>query len=1390
MKRYLLVLTVLVVTLGRLFAHSPADVCVKSTEGKDFWFGFMENRNYQVPQFPYFLPIVHYTEITLISVYRCNVSVYIGKSSTPAYTRILDPNTPAPIRIPWPDVESIGSEIIQNKGIHLVSDNPLNVYALNWCENSADVAVIYPKESIGNEYYTMCYTPSLNYHFDADGNEVYGSGRNSEFLIVATEDHTEISITPSKITDNLRPANVPFTVMLDKGESYQVQSLNHANLAGQGDLTGSYIKSDRPIAVFSGALATSVPADPNVDSWDHLYEQMPPLPSWGRKFVTVPLVGRTEDRFRVLASQNNTTIRIGGKITTVLNQSENYEFVLRANEPTLIESDRPVLLAQYMVSNSVDRPPGLTIWDWDGDPFMVIVNPVDQTRESSTFVAYDSQNIKNKYYVNIVTKDDAVNQILLDDNAISFQNLANSGYSFAQVKIDKGKHNLKSTEAGKGFIAYVYAYGNPESFGYNVGFNVNVKLDLGGDLRFLKDTMLICNGETKILDAGSQFSTFLWNTGETSQKINVNHQGNYNVTASTAAGCILSDNVVIVESNPVINLGKDSTFCHQSSFMLDAGAGFSSYLWSTKEITPKITVSKDGVYDVLAVNKFGCPVRDTIRIGFSSEPKIVIKNEDTQICGSLSTVVKISSNTSTYSLTSSNHAVSVHDLTVTVPQYGNYPFSYVCTNEFGCVSDTSFEIGFLPAPQVNFVVNKAVVCEKEEVKFSAVTDGNVLSYLWEWGDGTSDHQLKEAVHTYVRNGHYDVQLTVNYDNKCPSIILRKEVVSVESIPSVDFSIPNNQCLTVGPHTLKYTGTGDELDDYNWDLSGFQPGEVIDNPGHTRGDLVFDLKIKPNNSLSLQVVSKYGCKSETKSLQLRRNPSFAVFSSKVEGCAPLSLDFNAVTNDAVDQIAYSWDFGNGDTGTGSQVPYTYSLPKQSYDIRVLADSRTTGCRDTLVESQWISVFPLPNADFSVQNPMHCMTEDFSFMAVEDGAGVQYNWNLGDNTMATGKNVLHKYSVDGHYEVSLNVISGVGCTNQSLPGQSIYAAPVPTIGFSVDPATCLNPGNNSLNYEGTATDKDLFNWDLSEFDQAEIIQNPLTTSGPLTFNLLNKPLANIYLQVVSQYGCVTENKKLTVRRKPIFTFDADPIVGCPPLVVALKARPGDAVDRIDYHWDFGDGESATGQEITHAFTIPDRYYDLSVQALSKTTGCTEIKEENSFIRVYARPQAGFTYSPPNVYNDRPDVIFTDQSKFAESYLWDFGDGSHSELKDPSHKYLRVGVMKVIQTVGNQFQCFDTSALDLIVGLRRIFVPNAFSPTAVDAVDRIFRPWSNGVMKEGYHLKIFSRWNDLVFLSDNEINGWDGKLPNGNMAPAGNYVWILDFVDFEGKAHRQNGTVMLIY
>lgn len=106
----------------------------------------------------------------------------------------------------------------------------------------------------------------------------------------------------------------------------------------------------------------------------------------------------------------------------------------------------------------------------------------------------------------------------------------------------------------------------------------------------------------------------------------------YTVTGTTSPGCSNTASVNIVAvANPVVSLGPDVV--QFSPFTtLDAGVGFSSYLWSTSATTQSIVVNTNGIFIVTVTNSFGCIDNDTIQVNFTSS---ILNNNGTQTILSL-----------------------------------------------------------------------------------------------------------------------------------------------------------------------------------------------------------------------------------------------------------------------------------------------------------------------------------------------------------------------------------------------------------------------------------------------------------------------------------------------------------------------------------------------------------------------------------------------------------------------------------------------------------------------------------------------------------------------------------------------------------------------------------
>ncbi len=95
--------------------------------------------------------------------------------------------------------------------------------------------------------------------------------------------------------------------------------------------------------------------------------------------------------------------------------------------------------------------------------------------------------------------------------------------------------------------------------------------------------------------------------------------GTYYDSLTTSAGCdSIISTILIVDPLPNIDLGTDTTICSGCSIALDAGAGFTSYDWSTGENTQTIDVDSAGTYTVQVTDANGCVGGDAIVVNIVS----------------------------------------------------------------------------------------------------------------------------------------------------------------------------------------------------------------------------------------------------------------------------------------------------------------------------------------------------------------------------------------------------------------------------------------------------------------------------------------------------------------------------------------------------------------------------------------------------------------------------------------------------------------------------------------------------------------------------------------------------------------------------------------------------
>lgn len=1076
-------------------AGDPVEVdpCHYSTEGTDFWFGLMQNRSIHPD---------HYLEITVTSRVGANFTVTYGPGETPIGNYTVLANQSVIVPIDYKLLEAQGSESIENKGIHLFSDNPVNVYALNYRTQSADVAVIYPTESLGKEYFAMCYSPRYT-----SGNE-----SNSEFLVVASEDNTTVNITPSRYTDQGKTANLPFTVTLNKGQSYQVQAGN-TDPIGIEDLTGSYVTANKPIAFFSGAKAVTIPVTGFIAaSYDHLYEQMPPTSTWGKEFYVVPLKLRSRDTYRVLAAENNTTVRIEGTGTVItLARGDFYEFYLNSNQACRIISNRKILLAQFCRSQRADENNGV------GDPFMIILSPVVQKISDVTFEAYESAKIRNIFYVNVITETKDVAGMYLDGVNISssFMPFPNGIYSYAQIPTSKGTHRLLNTADKGGFLAFIYGFGNSgstESYGYGVGFNLDIQLDLGGSFD-IADTLVVCQGAEVKLDAGDYFETYRWNTKDTTSFIMASKEGWHSVSATTGRGCQRSDSIYIRISDPKMDLGDDTSSCGPGKIQLTATSGFKSYYWHDGSTNQTVSANKTGDYIVTGTNIFGCIATDTIHVDVFDVPEVKISG-DTLLCGKFTSELKVEVTNADESLwnepgaakwTSTpaglefiNAGPKGVSLKATISGY--YTIRYLLTTKNGCTDSDSIKVGFFEIPESTFEVfspESTDKCSSYEriVKYTGKS-GPTAKLNWDFGGLVLlDHPNPD---TYI------VSIGANKPNRTIKLVVEEHgcsstetSVTIGVDPKFKYWAENvHGCDSLCVQFKSEVAIMDSVV-YQWT---FGDGSVstLQNPVHCyRSPGKYDVSLLVTNVID-------GCRNgsvEPEMIQIFPTPK-AVISADPAFCYDDTAHFEYLNNNDLSNC--KWFSKGNQLLSEENSKASYLLTKEISEVGFIVEENGCSC-DTLK----VLVKRKPNFDFQGSETEICQPFPFTLRSIPKDPNLQFKWSIDSLSQVAGDSLNQLILQEGYYSVTLEAFSALtGCSDilSKKNYMHVYPLPIPKFDQNYKVATLEHPDISFSNQSEKAIK---FYWDFGDGTSSEEISPEHKYAKIGEYQVL--------LQAYSDFGC---------------------------------------------------------------------------------------------------------------------------------------------------------------------------------------------------------------------------------------------------------------------------------
>lgn len=346
--------------------------------------------------------------------------------------------------------------------------------------------------------------------------------------------------------------------------------------------------------------------------------------------------------------------------------------------------------------------------------------------------------------------------------------------------------------------------------------NLNPNLFLGNDT-------LICSNGAFILTPGSGFSNYLWQNGSTDSSLLITSGGLYWVTVTNEFGCTATDSIYIsLLPSPEVNLGNDTLICQGNELLLNAGSGFSSYLWNDGSTNSTYLVDTTGVFWVEVSNEFECTSIDSIVVTFYPIAfEELDLGPDTSFCESTGYILNAGSGYTYYQWQDgSNDSIFVVDTSGLYYVYVENPCSF---------GYDSVYLEVFPNSEID-LGNDTTVCSGSVILLDP--GFGFLSYLWQDG---SLNQFYSA----GQSGMFWVEVIDN--NNCPAF----DTISIDFI-SPDPDIGNDTVICTGNFVTFYATGG--FVNYSWqDGSGLTyftsgtPGtywcEVTDTMGCIGSDSV-------------------------------------------------------------------------------------------------------------------------------------------------------------------------------------------------------------------------------------------------------------------------------------------------------------------------------------------------------------------------------------------------------------------------------------------------------------------------------------------------------------------------------------------------------------------------
>jgi len=687
----------------------------------------------------------------------------------------------------------------------------------------------------------------------------------------------------------------------------------------------------------------------------------------------------------------------------------------------------------------------------------------------------------------------------------------------------------------------------------------------------------------------------------------------------------------------------------------------------------------------------------------------------------------------------------------------------------GCTDTISTTVTVDPYVNASFTIDISEDCSPLNVQISNNSKGGIYRWYWNSATGAGGEDILSNNATEVFNRTYTntsgtdqtfyITLIAENTNGCQDTLTKPIIVhsAVKAIFDTDDGIYTG-CT---PDTIVFDNQTDPASDAEFFSWNFNDGTSGSSAKSTDPDITHIFTNTTTNdrvyTVWMQAESDYGCTHDT-------TLDITVYSNVVanfsitdnEGCPPFETTMlnTSIGNAAntyewyvdgifdgaapVDKTAYTNTFDNVDF-----------LATRSYSIKLIAEN-SHGCSSEKTKS--ITVFEDVTAGFTmdIDNGCNPLFVDFTDASLVPPL-TTYIWDFGDGASSGADSPDHTFYnpsriADLNYTIEQIVLSANYCSDTITDQVTVYHNPISK--FWIDrTSSCPDLIANMNNFDSDGYDS--FEWRFGDG----------TTNT--TDQMLSHTYPNTLVDVVQNYtlehwvttvnGCSdSANLILNVFPDVIADFTLSTNAGCNPVTVSFDSDPSS--DPAEYfYWDFGGDGTSNDIAPVHTFTSTwpaDYTYDIMLVARSEFDCRDTIFKP---VTAYVQPIAEFDIAP--IVQKFPNSEITLKNKTLPSaaafnYLWEFGDGETSNVKDPvTHLYDHWGEdIEVKLTVNSP----TSTCSDEIAKLITILPPDINADFIVDR--------NEGCLQDGFEVNFTAASSAYSETYEYAWEFGDGKTETG--------------------------------